>query len=302
MENRLRIRDCLIVGAGPAGLTAAIYLARFCRNIAIFDFNYSRASLIPTSHNYPGFVKGISGKDLLERLKQQLQVYNVSVIREKIESIKQAEGGFIAKSVNHEIFSSYVILATGVKDIEPQLPFINNAIQQGLIRHCPICDAYEVINQKVAVIGEGKAGLGEARFLRHYTPYITLLTLGRVPKWSRKEIKALKEANLIINPLPLVKIELTLNTGATLYFADGKKEHYDCLYSALGCIKHTELASMLNAKEKKGTLVVNRNYETSVKGLFAIGDLVSDLYQICVAESQAAIAATAIHRRLAKLD
>ncbi|MGQ3889748.1 NAD(P)/FAD-dependent oxidoreductase [Legionella sp. CNM-1927-20] len=300
MENKLR--DCLIVGAGPAGLTAAIYLARFRRNIAIYDFNYSRASLIPTSHNYPGFVKGISGKELLERLKQQLQAYNVSVVREKIESLKQVDGHFIAKSANSEILSSYVILATGVKDIEPQLPFINNAIQQGLIRHCPICDAYEVINQKVAVIGEGKEGLGEALFLRHYTPYLTLLTLGRAPQWSKKELKDIKEANLIINPLPLVKIELTLNTGATLYFADGKKEHYDCIYSALGCVKHAELARMLNAKQKNGTLVVNRYYETSVKGLFAIGDLVSSLYQICVGEGQAAIATTAIHKRLAKLN
>lgn len=68
------IKDCLIVGAGPAGLTAAIYLARFRRDIAIYDFSYSRASLIPTSHNYPGFVKGISGKDLLARLKNKCNI------------------------------------------------------------------------------------------------------------------------------------------------------------------------------------------------------------------------------------
>ncbi|STX27809.1 thioredoxin reductase [Legionella beliardensis] len=295
-------RDCLIVGAGPAGLTAAIYLARFRRDIAVYDFSYSRASLIPTSHNYPGFVKGISGNDLLERLRKQVASYDVPIIREKIEVIERLEGGgFLAQTASGQIKSQYVVLATGVKDIEPQLPFINNAIQQGLIRHCPICDAYEIIDQKIAVIGEGKEGLAEAIFLRHYTPNITLLTLGRSPEWSKKEVNDIKQANLIVNPLPLVKIELTVNEGATLCFADGKQEHYNCLYSALGCIKHDDLACMLGAKKKSGTLVVNRYYETSVKGMFAIGDLVSSLYQICVAESQAAIAATAIHRELAKL-
>ncbi|WP_419420067.1 NAD(P)/FAD-dependent oxidoreductase [Legionella sp. D16C41] len=296
------IKDCLIVGAGPAGLTAAIYLARFRRNIAIYDCSYSRASLIPTSHNYPGFVNGISGNELLERLKQQLQPYNIAVVREKIESLSQVDGHFIAKSSQGEILSKYIILATGVKDIEPELPFVNDAVRLGLIRHCPICDGFEIIDQKIAVIGEGKDGLAEAIFLRHYTPYITLLTLGREPHWTKKELKDIKQAGLIVNSLPLVKVELTIDKGATLYFADGQKEHYHCLYSALGCIKHTALALMLNAKHKDGKLLVNHCYETSIKGLFAIGDLVSNLYQICVAESHAAIAATTIHRKLAKLN
>ncbi|MDP3268978.1 MAG: hypothetical protein Q8M40_08005, partial [Legionella sp.] len=81
------VLDCIIVGGGPAGLTAAIYLARFRRQFKIFNYGQSRASLIPLSHNYPGFSKGISGVELLNRLKGQLKKYNIPVIKQKIETL-----------------------------------------------------------------------------------------------------------------------------------------------------------------------------------------------------------------------
>src|SRR5690242_6909142 len=137
------IVDALIVGGGPAGLVAAIYLARFRRKVLVADSGGGRASLIPTSHNYPGFPDGIAGKDLLQRLRAQAQRYGATIVDTRIDRLKHAgDGTFIAKDPTQSFRAHRIVLATGVTDIEPELPNLRDAIRQGLIRHCPICDGY----------------------------------------------------------------------------------------------------------------------------------------------------------------
>ncbi|HJW57394.1 MAG TPA: NAD(P)/FAD-dependent oxidoreductase, partial [Burkholderiaceae bacterium] len=172
--------DCLIVGAGPGGLAAAIYLARFRRKIRVIDAGNSRASLIPVSHNYPGFPGGISGNELLQRLRQQALIYCSDIRSGKVQDIRRiGNEGFAVQTDSGTCHAKKVILATGVVDIEPDLPNQKDAIRQGYVRHCPICDGYEVIDRKVAVIGHGKEGIREALFLRQFTADLTLLTLGK---------------------------------------------------------------------------------------------------------------------------
>src|ERR1700694_3790183 len=88
--------DCLIIGGGPAGLTAAIYLARYRRNVVVVDSRESRAALIPETHNYPGFVDGIGGPKLLDVLTAQAKTYGVTIVHDRVVDLDQAEGGFIA--------------------------------------------------------------------------------------------------------------------------------------------------------------------------------------------------------------
>jgi len=295
-----KVWDCIIIGGGPAGLTAALYLARYRRKIVIVDLGNSRANLIPLSHNYPGFPDGISGEDLLSRLRQQLSSYKVPVIKATVESLEQInEEKFLVQTENTTITAQNIILATGVKDIEPRLADIYDGIEKGLIRHCPVCDAFEVINKKIAVLGHGKAGLGEAIFLRDYTDEVSLITLGEPVNWTKKDMKSIQESNITIIPTTIKAIALTAHL-AKITFSDQRVVQFDSIYSALGCVKNNKLATGLKLKLKGGSIIVNKDQQTSIKGIYAAGDIVSGLNQICVATSQAAIAATAVHTRCRK--
>ncbi|CAM3020387.1 NAD(P)/FAD-dependent oxidoreductase [Legionella worsleiensis] len=296
----MKILDCIIIGGGPAGLVAGMYLARFRREVMIFDTLNSRASYIPMSHNYPGFARVISGMTILKRLKQQLGSYNVPFINEKVESIsKNSSDNFIIQSDNETKSARNVILATGISDYEPHFINLHAGLKRGLIRHCPVCDAYEVMNKKIAVIGNAKKGLEECMFLRHYTSQITLITLDNRNNWSTQDQKKIKDANIKIISNNITHIKLLKNT-LEITLEDNNTLTFDSLYSAMGCKKNNDLAQSLNAKIKKGELIVDTHQQTSVKGLFAAGDIVSGLNQICVAQAQGAIAATAIHKRLSE--
>jgi thioredoxin reductase (NADPH) len=292
--------DCLVIGAGPAGLTAALYLARFRRTFQVIDSGASRASLIPLSHNYPGFPEGIAGDRLLARLRAQALRYGADIVSGAVSRLeKLGDDGFVAWCGEHPIWARTVILATGVEDIEPALPNLKDAIRQGYIRHCPICDGYEVIDRKVAVIGYGKDGLKEALFLRCYTADLTLLTLGQEMALNDQDREDLRAANIRVIEEPVGAVDIENGKIRALRMASGKTHGFDTLYSALGARVRSDLALQLGARsDERGHLLVDDHQCATVAGLYAAGDVVSALNQISVATGHAAIAATAVHNSL----
>lgn len=293
-----KVVDCAVIGAGPGGLTAAIYLRRYRRDIIIIGNDESRASLIPLSHNYPGFPEGIPGKELLKRLATQLKTYGTEVTNDTVINLKKNGAQFEIIGNKIRILANKVILATGVIDIEPALPNLKDAVKNGLIRHCSICDAYEVIDQKIGVIGTGNKGIGEAIFLKHYSPKVTLLTLGDQNNISSKKLAELATAGIELIQDPISKVEVNDMTISSLITQSGEVHEFDTIYSALGTIVRSNLAIQLGAKNINHFLLVDNHQETSVAGLFAIGDIVLGLNQICVATAHGAIAATQIHNSL----
>jgi thioredoxin reductase (NADPH) len=292
--------DCLIVGAGPAGLTAAVYLARFRRRVAVFDAGASRASLIPRSHNCPGYPDGISGDELLMRLRHQAERYGVAPSHATVESIAPlTDGGFEALVAARTVRARTLVLATGVVDIEPDIPGVENAIRRGFIRHCPICDAYEVIDHKVGVIGTGAHVYREALFLRHYTAALAVLTFGRPAGLSAEQHADFVRHGIPVIETPLAAVHMESERIAAVEFGDGGVRAVDTLYSALGAVNRSELAARIGATVNGArAIVVDGHLQTSISGLYAIGDVVPALNQISVAMGHAAIAATAIHNRL----
>ncbi|MFB6452813.1 NAD(P)/FAD-dependent oxidoreductase [Bradyrhizobium tunisiense] len=167
--------DYLVVGGGLAGLTAAIYLARYRRSVAVYDAGHSRAALIPKSHNYPGFPTGISGAELLERSAQQAAYYGVPITRDWIAAIEKTPEGFVAEGGEAEVRTRTVLLATGIVDIAPQMEGLDEAVRAPLVRYCPVCDAFEASDQRIAVVGASEAAINKAKFLRTYSNHVTLL-------------------------------------------------------------------------------------------------------------------------------
>jgi thioredoxin reductase (NADPH) len=293
--------DCLIVGGGPAGLAAAIYLARFQRRIVLADAGRSRASWIPISHNHPGFPDGIPGTELLARMRAQAERYGASVATGEVERLERQEDGFAATMSNgSRLRVRHVLLATGAEDEAPpmSLPALEEAVGRGLLRYCPICDAYEVRGRRVALIGSRQCRVHEAMLLRGYTHDLTVLTLREPWSLPEEERATLAGAGIALVEAPVTELaiegeSLVARTG------DGHCHRFDTLYAALGLRARSGLAHSLGAEQDAdGALAVDRHQETSVSGLYAAGDVVQGLAQISVAMGHAAIAATAIHNRL----
>jgi thioredoxin reductase (NADPH) len=294
--------DCIIIGAGPAGLTAAIYLARYHLSIRLFDCGTSRAALIPCTRNHAGFPEGISGKDLLARMQAQAEKYGA--IREEKRAVHLArhDAGFTVGTDSGTYRARSVLIATGVLNHRP--PQIDEAVHdealaKGLLRYCPVCDGYEVTDKRVAVIGSGNHGTREAEFLRGYTKDITLVApLGEheLDDDCRRRLE-LAGVEIVAGPCGGFAID-----GERISFttADGRKA-FDSVYPALGSHIRSELAVEAGAKASAdGCLEVDEHQETSIPGLFAAGDVVKGLDQISHAMGEGGVAATTIRNHLAK--
>ena len=170
--------EVLIVGAGPAGLTAATYLGRFLRRVLVADGGETRADWIPLSHNMPGFPAGISGPHIVSRLREQAEEYGAVIEAGCVEGLRAVEGGFVARLNGRDLTVRAVLLATGVVDHHPDLPGVERAVQRALVRICPICDGYEARGKAVAVIAKDDMGMREAAFLRTYSDRVTLIHIG----------------------------------------------------------------------------------------------------------------------------
>ncbi|WFL76786.1 NAD(P)/FAD-dependent oxidoreductase [Altererythrobacter arenosus] len=296
-----KIDDCIIVGAGPAGLTAAIYLARYYLSIRLFDCGTSRASWIPTSHNHAGFPDGINGNELLERMRDQAAKYGAMREPKRVTDLTKEGETFVVTCDDETFRARTVLLATGVVNNRPEgigEQLHDEAMSRGLIRYCPVCDGYEVTDKKVAVIGTADHGTAEAQFIRTYTADLTLVSPDGDHDLSDTCSAELDAAGIarVAGPCGGFAIE---NGQIAFDTAEGRMA-FDSIYPALGSVVRSGLAVSCGAKVSEGDcIVVDDHYETSVPGLFAAGDVVVGLDQISAAMGQAGIAATTIRNHLA---
>jgi len=296
-----KMLDCLIVGAGPAGLTAAIYLARYRRRILVVDAGQSRAELIPVTHNYPGFPQGVSGAELLTRLREQAKRYDVNIRHGTVKSLSKRGSEFIAEVDDDRVVASTVILATGVVDKHPDIADLREATLSGCVRWCPICDGYDVIDQDVALLASATEGFRHALFLRTYTRRLTLFLQSAGDEIDSVERLKIAKAGIRLIEVPITQIRVVNGRRAALRLESGDELTFDTLYPMMGCNARTELADSLCASvDSNGELLVDAHQHTTVPGIYAAGDVVKALNQMNVGTAHAAIAATAIHDTLTK--
>ena len=294
--------DCIIIGAGPAGLTAAIYLARYHLSIRLFDCGTSRAAWIPCTRNLAGFPDGIEGKELLRRMRDQARRFGAVREEKRVEHLARTADHFTVGTDSGTYTARSVLLATGVVNRRPDAlddALHDEALARGLLRYCPVCDGYEVTDKRVAVLGTGGHGTAEAVFLRGYTADLTLVSPHGDHDLDAECAAQLDEAGIVraAGPCGGFAIEgdrLAFDTADTRLAFDG-------VYPAMGSHVRSELATLAGARTTEdGCIVVDDHLETTLPGLFAAGDVVIGLDQISHAMGQAGVAATAIRNHLAK--
>lgn len=293
--------DCLIIGGGPAGLTAAIYLTRFHLDIQVVDAGNSRASWIPCSHNHAGYPDGINGKELLRLMREQAQKYGAKVETARVHRLDKDEDGlFTAEWGAGPKRARTVLLCTGLTNRRPPMDvdLHDDAMERGLIRYCPICDGYEVTDKKVGIIGSGKGGVGEAIFLRSYTADVTLIAPDAALVLGDEERAKLEAAGVKTVDGPAQAVGMA-GDCITVETAEGLLT-FDSVYPALGSDTHTQLGEMVGAEiAEDGCFLCDEKMRTTVEGLYAAGDVVHGLDQISHAMGEGGQAATTIRNDLA---
>ncbi|MCD2519501.1 NAD(P)/FAD-dependent oxidoreductase [Massilia sp. G4R7] len=305
MDCERTVFDTLIIGGGPAGLTAGVYLRRFTRHVALVDKGNSRLSWIPVSHNYPGFPDGVNGMELLENLRAQLANYGGSVMPGEILDLRLEDGLFVGDYAPGDggepcqIRAHTVLLATGVADKGMPVERWDEAVHAGAVRLCPVCDGWDVIDQRIGVVTSEINPVGHALFMRTFSADVLLFERGPVSTLNDEERQQLAAAQVTLVQSPLVGVTMSQDMKPILHTKNGEDYHCDVFYPMLGENARSELASGLGAETVEcRKLLVDDHCRTGVPGLFAIGDVTRGLNQIAVATGQAALAATTIHNTL----
>jgi thioredoxin reductase (NADPH) len=307
MPNTDQVYDTLIVGAGPAGLTAAIYLRRFTRSVALVDKGNSRLRLIPVSHNYPGFPEGVPGHVLLGNLAVQLERYGGAVMPGEIVDLRIEDGLFVGDYVAEDaaegeitqIRAHTALIATGVADAGLPIESWREAIAFGSLRLCPVCDGFDVMDKRIAVATAETNPVGHALFMRTFSEDVTLFERGSPSMLDDADRRRLDAAGVRLIESPLCSVTLDASMKPVMHTEDGEAYSADVFYPMLGEKARSSLAAKLGARTAQcDELVVDEHYATSLPGLYAIGDVVVGLNQIAVATGGAARAAVRIHNQL----
>lgn len=296
------VLDCLVVGGGPAGLTASVYLARYRRTLRLVDDGASRVRWIPRTRNVLGFPDGITGTALLQRLREHAARYGIDACTTRVLKLERDAAGVFEAELDGEpsrLRARAVILCTGARDIPPAIEGLDQGLQCGQVRYCPICDGFETQHQRVAVLGRTEHGLRESIFVAGFDNEVTWLSMGSQGETDPAALQRLPERGVRVVDVPPVRIACHAERGVSVELADGQTLGFDVLYPALGQRHLGELAIALGARvTANGQLEVDAHQQTIVPGLYAAGDVAQGLNQINVAAGHAAIAATAVHNAL----
>ncbi len=303
--------DCAIIGAGPAGLTSLEYLARFHRRAVALGAGAPKPRLlfIDRTYNLPGYPEGVKGQVLLRRLRQQAEAMGGTVRASMAQRIEGANGDFtVHLQRGKPLQARKIILAMGVRDRRPDIPDIERH-DGHFLRYCPVCDGFEHTGKRLGILGSGPSVARHALFLQTFSNHITIFLHGHSPDTLGRYRKTLAEKGIEVHAARVVKIidgkredaaDPDSNyAGAGVCLEDGSEYPLSVLYGALGCDLRLEPVAHLGLKlDEDGYIITDVNQETSVPGMYAAGDLVSQINQISVAFGQATVAAVRIHNSL----
>lgn len=286
------MENVIIIGAGPAGISAALYTARGNLNPVLINNGIGALAKAEKIENYYGLEESISGEALYERGLAQAKALGVRIIDAQVLGIKGFDT-FTVQTTAGDFDTISVILATGSRRAAPSIPGIREFEGKG-VSYCAVCDAFFYRNREVAVLGNSDFALHEAEELKNVTPSVTIYTDGKEPEFSREhpiavntmKIQAI-EGNDLVSGLRMerdVSAQADGDAEESFYPADG-------VFVALGTAGSTEIARQMGAElTDKGNIKVNSEMETTIPGLFAAGDCTGGLLQVSKAVYEGSMA------------
>lgn len=285
--------DCIIIGAGIAGLTAAIYLKRAGKNVVIIEKSMPGGQILKTNSikNYPGFLE-IDGFGLTRRVLDQTDNLNIKIIKEEVLEINNLE----VKTNKNTYQTKNIILATGRKPRILGLENEEELIGKG-ISFCASCDGNLYKNENVAVVGGGNTAFEDAIYLSNICKNVTLIHRNNNYRAEEYLIEELKQkANVTFAPNE--KVEKLNTKDGFLESIETNNNTYKIkgLFVAIGQVPSIIKIDSLN--QENGYIIVNEKMETNIKGIYACGDCIKkDVYQLTTAAAEGTIASFSIISR-----
>lgn len=281
--------DLIIVGAGPAGISAGLYAKRANTNVLILYNGESNLEKAEKIDNYYGFENGISGKDLYEIGIKQAQNIGIKVKKEEVIHIEQSLNGFEIKTTENLYESRALIIATGNKKIRPSIKGINEFEGKG-VSYCAICDGFFYRNKNVVVIGNGEFAINEANILKNIANNVKILTNG---------LEMSQKTDIEVSKGKIKEIKGGLRVQEVV-FEDNSTIEVDGVFVALGEAGGADFAKKIGVLTNNDNIVVDEKMQTNVKGLFACGNANGGLLQVSKAVYEGAVAGLSASNYLKK--
>jgi len=290
--------DAVVVGGGPAGLSAALWLGRYQRRVLVVDAGEPRNEPAWAVHGYPGIVDP-SPLELRRRLQQQALGDGVEMHEGEVIRVDGSKDDFSVQFPDGEILTARrVILAYGLRDYLPEIAGVPELYGTSVF-HCPDCDGPSFAGTHIGVVGWNRYGANQALYLRHWTPQVTMLTSGRALDLDVDDAEVVRSSGIEVVTEPVTRV---VGHGGNLTQAefDGREPlRLDALFFHLGSEPRCELAEQLRCElDDDGYVTVDKGQETSTPGVHAIGDITGHPHLASIAAAEGVRAALTVHRSL----
>lgn len=290
--------DAIIVGGGPAGLSAAMWLGRYRRRVLLFDAGEPRNEPAWAVHGYPGIVDP-SPLELRRRLQQQALGEGVESRAGEVVRIDGGKDEFEAHTAGGDSHAARrVVLAYGLRDYLPEIEGLDELYGTSVF-HCPDCDGPSFADTRIGVIGWNRYGAKLALYLRHWSPQITLLTNGRQLDLDDEDARIVTASGITVVSERVSRVEGHGGNLTQAEFEDHDPLRLDAVFFHLGSEPRCELAEQLRCElDEDGYVVVDKGQETSNPGVHAVGDITGHPHLASIAAAEGVRAALAVHRSL----
>jgi thioredoxin reductase (NADPH) len=291
--------DVAIVGGGPAGLCAALWLARYMHKVVVVDSGDPRNWETRAVNGYMGHL-GIQPAELRALGRKEGATFGVEYVSGIVDEAINETGELFAIKLREGtvIEASRILLAIGIKDVWPDIPGLERCYGE-TVHVCPDCDGYETRDKKTVVVGKGRKAVGMALALTTWTRQIVICTHGEKPDMDQKLLDQLKALNIPVLDQPIKCAVSRSGVISSVDLEDGMSLDCERLYFAIGQYPSDDLGAQLGCKrDELGRLVIDERNHTSVKNVYAAGDIAPGPQTAIFAAASGAVAATAIHASL----
>jgi thioredoxin reductase len=290
--------DCIIIGGGPAGLTCAIFLGRYRRRVLLVHHGKPRNYASRAIHGFLG-QHNIPPGELLQRGREEAQAAGVEICECVAKNVERVGDIFEVTTSTGTFRARRIVLAYGVRDVLPDIPEVES-YYGGSVFHCPDCDGYEVRDKRVGVIGWGRKAAGLALKLLQWTDQLTIFTHGHGREWRKEDQSKLLAEGVGVKHEKVISLIGRDAMVEAAVIETGERVPLDALFFTIGVERSCLLAEGLgcDVDDETPNIIVDDHKQTSIEGVYAVGDLVPGSQLAITSAADGAIAAIAVNKSL----